>query len=513
VPIFACASGIKGKSQVPNGDNYLPASSIYINGVPVTDNKISISCGESLAITNMYLAWTTSNDNETCDVLRNNSSTINPKCGTQDYIRVGIGVDAGITTTNATCTAGGKIKVTPFGGLSPYEVSLDGGSYFAVPTTDGFYEFSNVSGGQHTITIRDNTSKPVAERCSTSKSPTVGSTTPPTAGITANRTTVNCTNPSATLTASGGTSYSWSPGGATTAAITVSPTTNTTYTVTVTDENGCTDQKSQLITVDQTPPTAAITADRTTVNCTSTSATLTASGGGTYSWSPGGATTAAITVSPTSSTTYTVTVTGANGCTDQKSQLITVNNTPPSFTVCIVQPTLCANSGSVTFNATGGSGFAYSIDNGNTYQTNSNTFTGLASGSVTGYKVKNSFGCISSADCNTTSQCDQKLSTTSINTSEQSIELLSKQSPQVKAFPNPFNDRIRFTLKSNVSGQGSLELYNTLGQKVKTVFQGYVNANQLQTIEYAVPNSQRSNLIYVFRVGNEQTTGKLIGLK
>jgi hypothetical protein len=206
-------------------------------------------------------------------------------------------------------------------------------------------------------------------------------------------------------------------------------------------------------------------------------------------------------------------VTGANGCTDQKSQLITVNNTPPSFTVCIVQPTLCANSGSVTFNATGGSGFAYSIDNGNTYQTNSNTFTGLASGSVTGYKVKNSFGCISSADCNTTSQCDQKLSTTSINTSEQSIELLSKQSPQVKAFPNPFNDRIRFTLKSNVSGQGSLELYNTLGQKVKTVFQGYVNANQLQTIEYAVPGSQRSNLIYVFRVGNEQTTGKLIGLK
>jgi hypothetical protein len=68
-------------------------------------------------------------------------------------------------------------------------------------------------------------------------------------------------------------------------------------------------------------------------------------------------------------------------------------------------------------------------------------------------------------------------------------------------------------LKSGVSGQGSLELYNTLGQKVKTVFQGYVNANQLQTIEYAVPNSQRSNLIYVFRVGNEQTTGKLIGLK
>jgi hypothetical protein len=58
-----------------------------------------------------------------------------------------------------------------------------------------------------------------------------------------------------------------------------------------------------------------------------------------------------------------------------------------------------------------------------------------------------------------------------------------------------------------------LELYNALGQRVKIVFQGQVSAGQAQTIEYAVPGSQRANLIYVFRVGSEQTTGKLIGLK
>lgn len=93
-------------------------------------------------------------------------------------------------------------------------------------------------------------------------------------------------------------------------------------------------------------------------------------------------------------------------------------------------------------------------------------------------------------------------------------EIVLRQQPRtsVLAAPNPFNDRIRFTLKSDVSGRGSLELYNTLGQRVKTVFQGQVSAGQVQTIEYAVPGSQRSSLIYVFRVGNEQTSGKLIGL-
>ena len=81
------------------------------------------------------------------------------------------------------------------------------------------------------------------------------------------------------------------------------------------------------------------------------------------------------------------------------------------------------------------------------------------------------------------------------------------------AAPNPYNDRIRFSLKSVVSGQGSLELFNMMGQRVKTVFQGYVEKGQVQTIEYTVPGAQGSNLIYVFRVGNEKVSGKLINFR
>jgi hypothetical protein len=84
---------------------------------------------------------------------------------------------------------------------------------------------------------------------------------------------------------------------------------------------------------------------------------------------------------------------------------------------------------------------------------------------------------------------------------------------KVMAAPNPFNDRIRFSLQSAVSGRGSLELYNMLGQRVKVVYQGFIQKGQVQTIEYSVPAAQRTNLIYIFRVGDQRVTGKLVGLR
>jgi hypothetical protein len=98
-------------------------------------------------------------------------------------------------------------------------------------------------------------------------------------------------------------------------------------------------------------------------------------------------------------------------------------------------------------------------------------------------------------------------STTQSVTTQQ-IELAPQ--PKVTAAPNPYNDKVRFSVKSAISGQGTLELYNTLGQKLKTVFQGRVEAGQVQNFEYNVPNAHRSNLIYIFRVGDQKVTGRLI---
>ena len=126
-----------------------------------------------------------------------------------------------------------------------------------------------------------------------------------------------------TLTASGAASYLWSPGGETTAAITVNAA--GTYSVVGTDANGCKNSASQSVTVNPLP-TVAITADGPTALCQGATVTLTASGAASYLWSPGGETTAAITVNAAG--TYSVVGTDANGCKNSASQSVTVNPLP-----------------------------------------------------------------------------------------------------------------------------------------------------------------------------------------
>ena len=84
---------------------------------------------------------------------------------------------------------------------------------------------------------------------------------------------------------------------------------------------------------------------------------------------------------------------------------------------------------------------------------------------------------------------------------------------KVKAFPNPYTDRIQFSIESTVSGRGTLVVYNTLGQKIKTVFEGNITAGRGQVVEYKVPNASRMNLIYMFTINGKRFTGKLLNVK
>jgi len=65
--------------------------------------------------------------------------------------------------------------------------------------------------------------------------------------------TVICAGESTTLTASGGGTYLWAPGNSTDSVITVSPAASITYTVTVTNANGCKDSSSIHVTVNPLP--------------------------------------------------------------------------------------------------------------------------------------------------------------------------------------------------------------------------------------------------------------------
>jgi hypothetical protein len=80
----------------------------------------------------------------------------------------------------------------------------------------------------------------------------------------------------------------------------------------------------------------------------------------------------------------------------------------------------------------------------------------------------------------------------------------------VQAYPNPFRDVVKFTIQSKVSGQAQLVIYNTLGQRVKTIYNGYLQANKSQVVEYRNPSPAQGNLFYILSIGGKQVTGKLL---
>jgi hypothetical protein len=89
---------------------------------------------------------------------------------------------------------------------------------------------------------------------------------------------------------------------------------------------------------------------------------------------------------------------------------------------------------------------------------------------------------------------------------------VSTDNLKVTAYPNPFTNLVKFTIQSNISGQASLDIYNSVGQRVSTVYKGYLQANRGQVVEYRAPRIG-SNLIYILRVGSKQVTGKLLRLE
>ncbi|HCT70646.1 MAG TPA: hypothetical protein DF409_05980, partial [Bacteroidales bacterium] len=136
-----------------------------------------------------------------------------------------------------------------------------------------------------------------------------------------------------------------------------------TYTVTVNAANGCSDTESIIITQNITPPVAEISA-QTNVSCfgdATGSATVTVTGGTpdyTYLWDDLAAQTTA-TANNLAAGTYNVTVTDENGCTATVQVVITEPTAVTLVSATAVNPVNWGDNGTITIQATGGTGTLY----------------------------------------------------------------------------------------------------------------------------------------------------------
>lgn len=248
-----------------------------------------------------------------------------------------------ISIVDVTCAGLNNGSVTVFPqGVAPYSYQWSNG---ATSQT-----ISNLAPGIYTCTVTDST------QCT--KTVTVPVSSPGPIVLNEVVTGNTCDNASGTITLAptGGTgsgyTYSWS-NGATSSS--VSGLAGGTYTVTVTDPNGCTQSGSFSINT-VIPLVATSGGNASSCGGDPVNIAVSASGGTTpysFTWS-NGAISAAQTVNPNATTTYSVTVSDADGCTSQAT--VTVDVTPyptlsvsPADSICYQSSTQLTASGATTY--------------------------------------------------------------------------------------------------------------------------------------------------------------------
>ncbi|MCA6442957.1 MAG: S8 family serine peptidase [Bacteroidetes bacterium] len=217
-------------------------------------------------------------------------------------INVTSGPPLTVTGTSSICS-GSSANITASGATSySWNTGSTTNSISVSPLSTTIYSVTGTTGG-----------------CSTFTTYNLNVTTTPTV-VVANQTI--CAGGTATLNATGATTYSWNTG-STANPITVTPASNTNYTV-IGFNGSCTNTKTlsvnigSSISINLTPAIPQL--------CIGNSLTITASGAATYTWNTG-SNAASIVVNPTVATNYTVSGTNA-GCNGTNAFSVAVNSNP-----------------------------------------------------------------------------------------------------------------------------------------------------------------------------------------
>ncbi len=378
------------------------------------------------------------------------------------------------TTLNVSCNGGnnGSATSSVSGGTSPYTYTWSNG-----PNSP---DISALSAGTYNLNVTDNNG------CIGTASVII---TQPSALIVSANTTSNVicnggSDGSASSSVSGGAApyaYSWSNSQNTP---NISSLSAGTYTLNVSDNNGCTGSASVIITL---PPSLNVSANiLLNVSCNAGangSASSSVSGGTapyTYSWSNSQS---IPNISSLSAGTYSLTVTDNNGCTASASVIIT-----QPIALSIIADSINANNGCT--------GSAWAIVNGGV-----SPYSYLWTGGATTDTIQNQCAgnyCITITDANgcIDSAC------TSINIFLGEESNLSNNG-LVIIYPNPNNGQFILQLASSykLDANSQVQVYDMLGQEI---YNSNINSSGTQ-----IDLGNKASGIYLYRVITE--TGGITG--
>ena len=305
---------IGGSPTGPTGATYS-----WDNGGSLSSTSIANPIADPITTTTYSVTVT---DGNSCSSIDQVTITVNPAPN----------VDAGADQTicsGASVTIGGSPTSTTAGVTYAW-----GNGASLNSTTSANPSASPIVTTTYTVTVTDGNS------CTSTDQVTVTVNSLPAVDAGADRTICEGANTAlgGSPTGPAGASYLWNNAGslnnANVANPVASPITTTTYSVTVTDGNGCSAIDQVLVTVNPAPNVDA-GADQTICEGSSTTiggSPTSTTPGVTYAWNNGASLSSTTIANPSANpivtTTYTVTVTDANSCTSTDQIVITVNPAP-----------------------------------------------------------------------------------------------------------------------------------------------------------------------------------------
>ena len=369
-----------------------------------------------------------------------------------------------LSAINVSCNGNtdGTAKVIASRGFPTYTYLWSNGM-----TADSI---SNLAAATYTITVTDNSGRTKVDSITITEPAALVASINLDSNVSCN----GFADGGATASATGGTgayTYLWS-NGATTAAIT--GVTAASYSVTVTDANGCTNTSS--VSISEPSP---MVVNETIVNASCNgvadgSISINTSGGTspyTYLWSNGATTSIA---SQLAAASYTVTITDANGCSSISSSVITE---PAAITNTVTQAGI-----NLTADQNGATYQWLDCNNGNAIITGetAQTFVATANGS---YAVE-----ITLNNCVDTSACANVISV--------GLESLNNHEIQLHIFPNPTKGLLNINVSGTTFQNERMRIFDLSGKIVREM---NLMGNQTQ-----VDLQDLNSGIYFVQIGNER---------